>query len=104
MTCGVGIDLGPLDPTDGPAPKTPDPKALIASLQEANEIWAVVSRGLIAFRFGPFTKEEVGPLMDRAVEEGVEMAFIFHAGTTIEWEAMKEFAPADFQQGASDAP
>ena len=63
---------------------------------DANEIWAVVGRGGLCFRYGPFNVDEVGPMMNRAIEEGVGMTFIFQCGKTVDWESMRELAPASF--------
>ena len=71
-------------------------QAFTDAIMEANEIWAVVGRGGLCFRYGPYTADEVGPMMDRAVSEGVGMTFIIQCGKEVDWAAMAELAPADF--------
>ena len=76
-----------------------DVEELAKAIEDANEIWAVCGQGGIAFRHGPFTKEEVAPLMERAIEEGVGMIFAINVGREIDWAAMKELAPASYTTG-----
>ena len=74
-----------------------DTEDLAAAIKDANEIWAVVGRGGLAFRHGPFTAQEAGPLMERAVDEGVGMMFTINVGRDIDWDAMREIAPATYE-------
>ena len=75
---------------------TPNVDEMVAAIEEANEIWGIVGRGGICFRYGPFTKDEVGPLMEQAISEGVGMMFAINAGRDIDWDAMREIAPVDY--------
>jgi hypothetical protein len=75
-------------------PKADD--AFQKAITDANEIWAVVGRGGLCFRYGPFTAEEAGPMMDKAVDEGVGMTFIIQCGKDVDWAAMRELSPASF--------
>ena len=82
---------------------TPDNHdTLFDAIGDANEVWAVVGQGGIAFRFGPFTKDEVGPLMTQAIERGVDMTFVIVSGRDVPWDLMKEISPADYNIPATE--
>ena len=79
--------------------KTTTPEShdvLLEAIGSADEIWAVVGMGGIAFRFGPFRKDECGPLMSEAIERGVGMTFIIQSGRDVPWDLMREISPADY--------
>ena len=77
--------------------RTPDNHdALFDAIGDANEVWAVVGMGGIAFRFGPFSKDECGRLMSEAIKRGVGMTFIIQSGRDVPWDLMKEISPATY--------
>lgn len=84
---------------------TPDDHdTLFNAIGDANEIWAVVGMGGIAFRFGPFKKEECGSLMSEAIRRGVGMTFIIQSGRDVPWELMREISPANYDGQEEASP
>lgn len=75
----------------------------IAATFEISECWIVGGKGAFAFRYGPFEQHEVGPLMERAIEEGVGLTFILQRGREIDWAMLKELCPAKYPADDSEA-
>lgn len=74
-------------------PETPEfEKATIAALGRA-EWFAIVSRGALAFRFGPFTGPEIGKLMEQAVAEKIPMLITANCGAPFCWETARAMCP-----------
>jgi hypothetical protein len=64
------------------------------------EWWATLARGAIGFRYGPYTGEEVGRIMEQCVNEGIPLIVSATCGREFDWDVAREFArgnPADWQ-------
>lgn len=56
------------------------------ALTNATEFWAVVGRGRLAFRFGPYTPVEAGAIMSEAVDRKVAVTIIGQCGRDFDWQ------------------
>jgi hypothetical protein len=62
---------------------------LYPNLKDA-ECWAVVGRGRLVFRYGPFAAPEVGQIMTLAMERGIEVTIIANCGKPFDWDLAKD--------------
>lgn len=69
----------------------------IADAFQIGEFWVVGGRDGFAFRYGPFQREEVGPLMERAITEGVAVTFVITRGRDVDWRLLKELTLGEYQ-------
>ena len=60
------------------------------ALSKSHEYWIVVARGAFAFRFGPYTGQEAGQILERGVKERIAMTLIGQCGREFDWEIAKD--------------
>ena len=65
-------------------------------MEAANEYWLVMGNGAFAFRHGPYVREDVSPLLQKAISEGVACTVISQLGKEIDWNFFKEFCPCEY--------
>jgi hypothetical protein len=59
------------------------------ALQSA-EWHAIVARGNIGFRFGPYTGVEIGKILQQSVDEGIPLAITGVCGQEFDWELARD--------------
>lgn len=57
---------------------------------ETAECWAVIARGKLAFRFGPFTGAEAGKIMEESTARELDVTIIMNCGKPFDWEMAKD--------------
>ena len=75
-----------------------DPDDFNLSYLKGAEFWAVVARGNLGFRFGPYTSDEIGPIMEQAGRERCPVVVTATCGREFDWELAREMRgwPADY--------
>lgn len=59
---------------------------------ENAEWFAVLARGSIAFRYGPYTGEEVGRIMAQCQDERIPVSIVASCGKEFDWDVARDFA------------
>ncbi len=77
------------------------------ALGKSTEFWIVVGRGAFAFRFGPYTGKECGPILERSIKEQIAVTVIGQCGREFDWEIAKDMGmrlvlPEDTPAATSD--
>lgn len=65
------------------------------------EFFAILSRGSMAFRFGPYTGPEVGEIMQQCQLEGIPVYITANCGPDFDWDIARDFArgnPVDWRK------
>lgn len=75
------------------APKLPEEDRAFASLTNASEWWAVFGWRSFAFRYGPYTAEEAGAIMTKALSENIAVNIIGNCGREFDWDLASDLAP-----------
>jgi hypothetical protein len=71
------------------------------------EWWAIIARGSLAFRFGPYTGPEIGKIMTRCQAEKIACLITGNCGQEFDWDLARdlcgvaEFSPAKAEGGAA---
>lgn len=55
-----------------------------------NECFVIVSRGALAFRFGPFTGLQAGEIMEQCAEEKIPFLMTMMCGTPFNWDLARD--------------
>lgn len=55
------------------------------------EWFAIIARKNLAFRFGPYTGEEAGEIMQRCTEERIALMLTANCGREFDWEIAREW-------------
>lgn len=61
-------------------------KTVRTGAQRAAEWWVIASRGRLAFRWGPFVPQEIGPIVDEAEKRHLAVSVVGNVGTEIDWQ------------------
>jgi hypothetical protein len=76
------------------------PEGYLASLEGA-EWYAILSRGAIGFRYGPYSAIEAGALMQQCNLEGIPLFLSAVCGKVFDWDVARDFArgvPHDWRE------
>lgn len=96
-------DLGPVQ---GEIPTAEDMAGIEAPYRclEGSEWWAIIARGSLAFRFGPYTGLEVGKIIERCVEEKIACLITGNCGKEFDWELARDLSRKSELVSAPAAP
>jgi hypothetical protein len=69
------------------------------SLKDA-EFFVILSRGRLGFRYGPYTGEQAGKIMQQCQIEGIPVLITANCGPEFDWDVARDFIrgrPADWK-------